>query len=58
MRFYSDLFHGIGESIRFLGIDYTPSRKQVKQGVPLEIQLCQIKVGGGHIACCFGEQIE
>ena len=25
MRFYSDLFHGIGDSIRFLGIDYTPT---------------------------------
>ena len=25
MRFYSDLFHGIGDSIRFLGIDYTPN---------------------------------
>ena len=25
MRFYSNLFHGIGDSIRFLGIDYTPS---------------------------------
>ena len=25
MRFYSHLFHGIGDSIRFLGIDYTPS---------------------------------
>ena len=24
MRFHSDLFHGIGDSIRFLGIDYTP----------------------------------
>ena len=25
MRFYSDLFQGIGDSIRFLGIDYTPN---------------------------------
>ena len=24
MRFYSDLFHGIVDTIRFLGIDYTP----------------------------------
>ena len=25
MRFYSDLFHGIVDTIRFLGIDYTPN---------------------------------
>ena len=24
MRFYSDPFQGIGDTIRFLGIDYTP----------------------------------
>ena len=32
IKFYSDLFHGIGDTIRFLGIDYTPMKNSSKSG--------------------------
>ena len=45
MIFYSDLFHGIGDSIRFFGIDYTPiihlrSRDLISVSLIYQVALC------------------